>query len=99
VRTDGRTYRQTNTTKLIIAFRNVSNAPKTCKILEVIHDKLFKNLRRDWKETNRSIRGDVIDGLARFWYHYDLCEFPQEWVIRETEHTITYVSNKYFIKF
>jgi hypothetical protein len=42
----------------------------------------------DRKKANRSIRGDVIDGFVRFWYHYDLCEFPQEWVIREEKHTI-----------
>jgi len=38
---------------------------------EPFHQEFFKNLRRDSKEANRSKRGDVIDGFARFWYPYD----------------------------
>jgi hypothetical protein len=56
----------------------------------------LKNLRRNWKEANRSIRGDVICGFARFRYHYDLCEFPQEWVIGEAELTIIEDSKKIY---
>jgi hypothetical protein len=47
-----------------------------------------KNLRWNLKKANRSIGSDIIDRFARFWYHYDLCEFPQERVVVETEHTI-----------
>ena len=61
---------------------------------EPFQQEFFKNLRRNRKEANRSIRGDVIDGFARFWYHYDLCEFPQEWVIGEAKHTIIEDSEK-----
>jgi len=63
-------------------------------ISEPFQQEFFKNLRRNRKEANRSIRGDVIEGFARFWYHYDLCEFPQEWVIGEAKHTIIEDSEK-----
>jgi hypothetical protein len=48
---------------------------------EPFQQKFLKNLRRKGKEANSSIGDDVIDGFARFRYYYDLCEFPQEWVI------------------
>jgi len=61
---------------------------------EPFQQEFLKNLRRDRKETNRSKRGDVTDAFARFWYHYDVCEFRQEWVIGEAKHTIIENSEK-----
>jgi hypothetical protein len=55
---------------------------------EPFQQEFLKNLRRNGKEANRSIGGDVIDGFARFRYHYDLCKFTQEWVIGEAKHAI-----------
>ena len=61
---------------------------------EPFQQEFFKNLRKDRTEANRSVRGDVIDGFARFWYHYDLCEFSQECVIGEAKHNIREDSEK-----
>jgi Fe-S-cluster formation regulator IscX/YfhJ len=33
MRTDGRTHRQTDMTKLIVAFRNFANGPSSCKTI------------------------------------------------------------------
>ena len=63
-------------------------------VSESLQQKFFENLRRDGKEANRTIRGDVVDGFARFWNHYNLCKFPQEWVVGEAEHTIEEDSEK-----
>jgi len=63
-------------------------------VSESLQQKFFKNLRRERKEANRTIRGDGIDGFARFWNHYNLCEFPQEWEVGEAEHTIEEDSEK-----
>jgi hypothetical protein len=73
---------------------NQEEAPEVNVTSEPFQQEFFKILRRDKKEANRSIRCDVIDGFARFWYHYNLCEFPQEWVIEEAKHTIIEDSEK-----
>jgi len=57
-------------------------------VSESLQLEFFKNFGREGKEANRTIRGDVIDGFARFWKHYNLCEFPQERIVGEAEHTI-----------
>jgi hypothetical protein len=52
-------------------------------VSESVQQEFLKNLLREGKEANRTIRGDVVDGIARFWNHYNLCEFAQEWVVGE----------------
>jgi hypothetical protein len=61
---------------------------------EPFQQEFLKNLRRNGKKANRSIRGDVIDEFVMFSYHYDLCDFPQEWVIGEAKHAIIEDSEK-----
>jgi len=48
----------------------------------------LENLRRNREEANGSIGSDVINGFARFGYHYDLCEFPEKWIIGEAKDTV-----------
>jgi hypothetical protein len=51
-----------------------------------LQEEYLKDLRQNGEKADRAIGSDVMGRFARFWHHYDLCKFPQEWVVGEAEH-------------
>jgi hypothetical protein len=55
---------------------------------ESLQEKFLKDLGRDEEKVNRAIGSDVMGRLTRFRHYYNLCKFPQERVVGETEHAV-----------
>jgi hypothetical protein len=51
-------------------------------------EEFFKDLGQNGEKADRAIRSYVMGRFARFWDHYDLCKFPQEWVVGEAKYAV-----------
>jgi len=54
--------------------------------LESLQEEFLKDLGRNREEANWAIGSDFMGRLTRLWHHYDLCKFPQEWVVGKAEY-------------
>jgi hypothetical protein len=52
------------------------------------HQEFLKDLGQNGEKAKGAIRGYVMGRFARFGDHYDLCKFPQEWVLGQTKHAV-----------